>query len=100
MGTKMIPLSQRESDPRGTLNECCDSGEALVVEMPDKRMVTIQPLDSIPMRTIHSLASSLNRTPPFGHLSKGRNRVRENHSLAGPKARMLPRDAASRQHDH
>jgi len=100
MGTKMIPLSQLESDPRGTLNECCDSGEALVVELPDKRMVTIQPLDSIPMRTIHSLASSSNRTPPFGHLSKGRNRVRENHSLAGPKATMLPRDEASRQHDN
>jgi hypothetical protein len=45
MGTKMIPLSQLESDPRGTLNECCDSGEALVVELPDKRMVTIQPLE-------------------------------------------------------
>jgi hypothetical protein len=45
MGTKMIPLSQLEADPRGTLNECCDSGEALVVELPDKRMVTIQPLE-------------------------------------------------------
>ncbi len=45
MGTKMIPLSQLESDPRGTLNECCNSGEALVVELPDKRMVTIQPLE-------------------------------------------------------
>ena len=45
MGTKMIPLSQLESDPKGTLNECCDSGVALVVELPDNRMVTIQPLE-------------------------------------------------------
>ena len=45
MGTKVIPLSQLESDPKGTLNECCDSGEALVVELSDNRMVTIQPLE-------------------------------------------------------
>ena len=45
MGTKMIPLGQLESDPSGTLNECCDSGAALVVELLDKRMVTIQPLE-------------------------------------------------------
>ena len=37
MDTKIIPLSQLESDPMGTLNECCDSGVALVVELPDKR---------------------------------------------------------------
>jgi len=45
MGTKVIPLSQLESDPKGTLNECCDSGEVIVVELPDNRMVTIQPLE-------------------------------------------------------
>ena len=45
MDTKIIPLSQLESDPKGTLNECCDSGKAIVVELPDNRMVTIQPLE-------------------------------------------------------
>ena len=45
MGTKVIPLSQLESDPKGTLDECCDSGEAIVVELPDNHMVTIQPLE-------------------------------------------------------
>ena len=45
MGTKVIPLSQLESDPKGTLNECCDSGIALVVELADNRMVTIQALE-------------------------------------------------------
>jgi len=45
MGTKVIPLSQLESDPKGTLNECCNSGVAIVVELPDNRRVTIQPLE-------------------------------------------------------
>ena len=30
MGIKLIPLSRLEADPRGTLNECLDSGESLV----------------------------------------------------------------------
>jgi hypothetical protein len=45
MDTKLIPLIQREMDRKGTLNECCDSSLALVVELPDNRMVTIQPLE-------------------------------------------------------
>ena len=39
---------------------------------------------------IHSLASSSNRTPPFGHLSRSRNRAREDRSLAGQKENMHP----------
>src|SRR5207302_7212257 len=31
---KTIPLSRLEADPRGTLSEYADSGEALVVELP------------------------------------------------------------------
>ena len=46
MGIKTIPLSKLEADPRGTLNECADSGEAFVVQLPDKRLLTIQALDS------------------------------------------------------
>jgi len=34
-----------EADPRGTLTECLDSGEALVVELPDHRLVSIQSLE-------------------------------------------------------
>jgi hypothetical protein len=45
MSIKMIPLSRLEADPRGTLTECLDSGEALVVELPDHRLVTIQGLE-------------------------------------------------------
>jgi hypothetical protein len=45
MGIKTIPLSRLEADPRGTLNECADSGQSLVVELPDHRLVAIQPLE-------------------------------------------------------
>jgi len=30
---------------QGTLNDCADSGATLVVQLPDQRFVTIQPLD-------------------------------------------------------
>ena len=45
MPIKTIPLSRLEADPRGMLNECADSGQALVVELPDHRLVAIQALD-------------------------------------------------------
>jgi hypothetical protein len=45
MSIKIIPLSSLEADPRGTLSECLDSGEALVVELPDHRLVSIQGLE-------------------------------------------------------
>jgi hypothetical protein len=43
---KVIPLSKLEADPLGMLNECLDSGQALVVEVPDHRRVAIHGLDS------------------------------------------------------
>ena len=45
MSIKLIPLSRLEADPQGTLNECLDSGQALVVELPDHRLVSIQGLE-------------------------------------------------------
>ena len=45
MAIKTIPLSRLEADPLGTLNECANSGEAVVVALPDQRLVAIQPLD-------------------------------------------------------
>lgn len=45
MSIKLIPLSRLEEDPRGTLTECLDSGGALVVELPDHRLVFIQGLE-------------------------------------------------------
>ena len=45
MSIKLIPLSRLEADPRGTLTECLDSGQSLVVELPDHRLVSIQGLE-------------------------------------------------------
>jgi hypothetical protein len=45
MAIKTIPLSRLETDLKKTLNECADSGETVVVEMPDQRLLAIQPLE-------------------------------------------------------
>lgn len=45
MAIKTIPLSRLEMDLTKTLNECATSGEILVVEMPDQRLLAIQSLD-------------------------------------------------------
>ena len=45
MAIKTIPLSRLEMDLKKTLNECAESGETVVVEMPDQRLLAIQSLD-------------------------------------------------------
>ncbi|HUY88002.1 MAG TPA: hypothetical protein VMV10_04630 [Pirellulales bacterium] len=45
MAIKTISLSRLETDLKKTLNECADSGETVVVEMPDQRLLAIQALD-------------------------------------------------------
>jgi hypothetical protein len=45
MAIKTIPLSRLETDLKKTLNECAESGDTLVVEMPDQRLLAIQSLD-------------------------------------------------------
>jgi hypothetical protein len=45
MAIKTIPLSRLESELKKTLNECAQSGETVVVEMPDQRLLAIQSLD-------------------------------------------------------
>lgn len=46
MGIKTIPLSRLEADLRATLSECADTGQAVVVEMPDQRLLAIQTLEA------------------------------------------------------
>ena len=46
MPIKTIPLSRLEANLRATLNECADSGEAFIVELPDRRLVAIQAVDA------------------------------------------------------
>jgi hypothetical protein len=45
MAIKTIPLSRLETDLQKTLNECAQSGETIVVELPDQRLLAIQSLD-------------------------------------------------------
>jgi hypothetical protein len=45
MPIKTIPLSRLETKLSETLNECARSGETVVVEMPDHRLLAIRPLD-------------------------------------------------------
>ncbi len=46
MSTKAIPLSRLKTNLVKTLTECADSGETVIVELPDQRLLAIQPLDS------------------------------------------------------
>jgi hypothetical protein len=61
MAIKSIPLSRLETDLKKTLNECADSGEILVVELPDQRLLAIQALDP---REDDSLIDELLETNP------------------------------------
>jgi hypothetical protein len=45
MDTKTIPLDRLETNLRATLFECADSGQAVVVELPDQRLIAIQSLN-------------------------------------------------------
>jgi len=45
MSIKVITLSRLMADPGRTLAECLDSGEPLVVELPDRRLVSIRGLE-------------------------------------------------------
>ena len=45
MAIKTIPLSRLEMDLKKTLDECAESGETVVIEMPDQRLLAIQSLD-------------------------------------------------------
>ena len=45
MDIKTIPLSSLETNLKETLNECAASGQTLVVELPNQRLISIQSLD-------------------------------------------------------
>jgi hypothetical protein len=45
MAIKTIPLSRLETELEKTLTECAESGQTVIVEMPDQRLLAIQPLD-------------------------------------------------------
>lgn len=45
MAIKSIPLSLLEADLAKALTECAESGDTLVAEMPDQRLLAIQSLE-------------------------------------------------------
>jgi hypothetical protein len=45
MAIKTIPLSSLETNLKKTLSDCAESGETLVVELPDQRLLAIQSID-------------------------------------------------------
>ena len=45
MDTKVISLSDLQADPEGVLRRCYDSGEPLVVELPERGMVSIRAVE-------------------------------------------------------
>src|SRR5262249_24029810 len=46
MDTRVIPLSDLQADLEGMLGRCFDSGQPLVVALPNRGLVAIQPVDS------------------------------------------------------
>jgi hypothetical protein len=44
MDTRVIPLSDLQADVEGVLRRCYDSGQPLVVELPNRGLVAIQPV--------------------------------------------------------
>jgi hypothetical protein len=45
MAIRTIPLSRLATELEKTLNECADTGETVVVELSDQRLLAIQSLD-------------------------------------------------------
>lgn len=43
MRTKVIPMDELKENAETIIRKCCDSGQTLVVELSDRRRVTIQP---------------------------------------------------------
>lgn len=63
MAIKTIPLSSLETDLQKTLNECVETGETVVVELPDHRLLAIQPLE--PQEDDSLIEELLQNNPKF-----------------------------------
>jgi hypothetical protein len=81
MDIKTIPLSRRETDLKKTLAECAESGQTLVVEMPDHRLLAIQPLDPREDDTV--MDDLLAANPQFRQLVEESRRSPRKPFLAG-----------------
>jgi hypothetical protein len=87
MDIKTIPLSRLEKTLRATLNECADSGQPIVVELPDQRLVAIQSLDAA---EDDSLMNDLVQSNPAFQALLAR-------SKAGPRRPFVPAAGTSKR---
>jgi hypothetical protein len=62
MDIELIPLSQLQTNPQAVLSGCCDTGRAIIVQLPDDRLVAIQSLE--PGSEQDSLMNELLETNP------------------------------------
>jgi hypothetical protein len=62
MDIDLIPLSQLKTNPQAVLSGCCETGRAIVVQLPDDRLVAIQSLE--PGDEDDSLMNELLETNP------------------------------------
>ena len=85
MGIKTIPLSLLEADLRKALSDCADAGATVVVELPDQRLLAIQPLD--PVEDDDLIDTLLESNPSFQKLVA--------KSKASPRKPFPPPDVAS-----
>ena len=81
MPIRTIPLSRLETDLRKTLNECAESGQTVVVEMPDRRLMAIQSLD--PQEDDALMDELLASNPKFQELVAKSKRSPRKPFLAG-----------------
>jgi hypothetical protein len=84
MGIKTIPLSRLEANLRTTLSKCADSGQAVVVELPDQRLIVMQVLE--PAEDDSLLDDLLQSNPAFQALVA--------KSKAGPRKPFAPASGA------
>lgn len=66
MAIKTIPLSHLETGLQQTLIDCADSGQTVVVELPDHRLLAIQSLD--PQDDDNLMDELLKSNPEFQRL--------------------------------
>ena len=85
MAIKTIPLSKLETDLKKTLRECAESGQTVVVEMPDQSLLAIQPLD--PQEDDSLMDELFAANPKFQALVEKSKRSPRKPFLAGKEER-------------
>jgi hypothetical protein len=82
MSIKTIPLNRLEADLRATLDECVNTGDAVVVEMPGNRLVAIQALDPAEDDTL--IDDLLESNPAFrAKIAKSKDSPRKPFKFGG-----------------